>query len=619
MIEITPRFTLPLDLPKGKGDSEAQQFHLALEESEPSNPALNTHLDPTANGKASLGGLLQSHFFYADANGTGGTGTPGVRHGQASSGSIGGSNPPALRLGSSGPAVRTLQQELNKWRAEQWPKQPPIAADGRFTQETKSAVEDFQKANKIQTGTLKLDLTPNGIADVRVQNRLQLENDPAFQKLSPDSQELARNVVISADRDGASSIPLRTLLADPSFGKTGDQAKYRMLEALADRPRDPQSRELRRPDTELVAQYTKLAGRPEFQKLDPSIQAAMVNQITAAARPPAALPGTDPARLFQTKVDNLTRLATDASFGKLAPDDQRLALRAVAADPSNAKLGGAVRSLLRSPDFDSLKPAEKTAALSQAANYPDDRAINNIERTLGKDWFRGQDLDDKQRSLKTIADLSSNQQGNRTIIDNTLEHLLGDNSDISLKWAKLTPDRTFGEGDASTRTITLNPQYVPQGNDRVPDNDDAKHLTRHTVAHEVNHILNNDVPRPSSFQHFELEYRAWAVGFKAEHGHWPTNKEAMERVRHELTANDGGYKDIKGAGSKAGDAMAIFRFLSQMTGRQVNAGNLDDILKSNPDNWVNWSRDPDEHGMKQSDRPAPLADGNIDNSQPDRE
>ena len=39
MIEITPRFTLPLDLPKGKGDSEAQQFHLALEESEPSGPA----------------------------------------------------------------------------------------------------------------------------------------------------------------------------------------------------------------------------------------------------------------------------------------------------------------------------------------------------------------------------------------------------------------------------------------------------------------------------------------------------------------------------------------------------------------------------------------------------
>jgi peptidoglycan hydrolase-like protein with peptidoglycan-binding domain len=588
MIEITPRFALPLDLPKE--DLEAPEFRLALEESELSGPAPGTHLNPTASGNARFGGLPQSQFFYADANGTGGTGTPGVRHGQASSGSIGGSNPPALRLGSTGPAVRTLQQELNKWRAEQWPKQPPIAADGRFTPETKSAVEDFQKANKIQTGTLKLDLTPNGIADVRVQNRLRLENDPAFQKLSPDSKDLARNVLISADRDGASSVPLLTLLADPSFQKTGDPAKYRMLEALANRPADLESKELRRPDTELVAQYTKLAGRPEFQKLDPSIQ---------------------------TKVDHLTRLATDASFGKLAPDDQRLALRTVAFDASDTRLGGATRSLLRSPDFDSLKPEEKTAALSQVANYPDDRAINNIERMLAKDWFRGQDLDDKQRSLKTIGNLSSHQQGSRTIIDNTLEDLLGENSDISLKWAKL--DGTYGEGDASTRTITLNPQYVPQGNDRVPDNYEGKHLVLHTVAHEVNHILNNDVPRPSSFQHFEIEYRAWSVGFKAEHGHWPTNKEAMERVRHELTAQDGGYQDIKGASSKFHDAMAIFHFLSQVTGREVNAGNMDDILKSNPDNWVNRSRDPAERGMKQSDRPAPHADGNIDNSQADRE
>jgi hypothetical protein len=166
------------ETPKGP-ELETSDFRLALEESELSGPAPGTHLNPTASGKALFGGLPQSQFFYADANGAGGTGT-GVHHGQASSGSIGGSKAPALRLGSTGPAVRTLQQELNKWRAEQWPKQPPIAADGRFTRETKSAVEDFQKANQIRTGTLKLDLTPNGIADVRVQNRLRLENDPAF-------------------------------------------------------------------------------------------------------------------------------------------------------------------------------------------------------------------------------------------------------------------------------------------------------------------------------------------------------------------------------------------------------------------------------------------------------
>jgi hypothetical protein len=36
----------------------------------------------------------------------------------------------------------------------------------------------------------------------------------------------------------------------------------------------------------------------------------VINQVTVAARPLAAVPSTDPERLFQTEVDNLTRLAT---------------------------------------------------------------------------------------------------------------------------------------------------------------------------------------------------------------------------------------------------------------------------------------------------------------------
>jgi len=77
MVEITPRFALQPDFPRGKGDLEAPEFHLAMEESKLSCPALDTHLDPTASGKAPFGGLPQSQFFYADANGAGATGTPG--------------------------------------------------------------------------------------------------------------------------------------------------------------------------------------------------------------------------------------------------------------------------------------------------------------------------------------------------------------------------------------------------------------------------------------------------------------------------------------------------------------------------------------------------------------
>jgi hypothetical protein len=141
-----------------------------------------------------------------------------------------------------------------------------------------------------------------------------------------------------------------------------------------------------------TAPSSRRAGRPEVHKLNPSVQAAVINQVTVAARPLAAVPGTDPERLFQTEVDNLARLATSASLGKLAPDDQRLVLRAAAHDPFDTKIGSAIRSLLSDPDFSSLKPEEKTAVLSQVANYPDGPAINNINRMLAKDWFRDQEL-----------------------------------------------------------------------------------------------------------------------------------------------------------------------------------------------------------------------------------
>jgi hypothetical protein len=298
-------------------------------------------------------------------------------------------------------------------------------------------------------------------------------------------------------------------------------------------------------------------------------------------------------------------------------------LRALAHAPSDNRLAGAIGSLLRSPHFDRLKPDEKTAVLSQVANYPDDRSIANIERMLEKAWFRSQDLDDKQRSLKTIAYLSQHNPGDRDVIDNTLDKLLGADSSFKLEWDDFSASffqegdeerRTFGQADASTGTLTLNSQKVPVGNGAVPNNYDGKHLVLHTVAHEVNHLLNKDVPRAASFQHFETEYRAWVVGFKAEHGHYPTNKEAMRRVRQLLTADNGAYADIKGASRKFHDAMAMYDFLQKLTGREVTAGNLDDILKSNPDTWRNWSRDPAEQGMKQSERLAPLADGNLDNS-----
>ncbi len=81
MVEITPRFALPLDLPRGNGDSEALEFHLASQDGEHSAPAPGTRADSRASANAPFGGLPQSQFFYADRDGSG-SGTT-VRHGQS--------------------------------------------------------------------------------------------------------------------------------------------------------------------------------------------------------------------------------------------------------------------------------------------------------------------------------------------------------------------------------------------------------------------------------------------------------------------------------------------------------------------------------------------------------
>lgn len=613
MIEISNRPIGPGGLPSNEV-AETTEPGQAAETAQP-DPWVAAHADadPVAKFNA-LFGAPQVLSFYGDKNGASGGGTKTAAQ-------IGGPNPPALKPGSRGPEVRVLQQELNKWRAEQWPKQPPIAENGRFTAETKKAVEEFQAANRIQTGNGRtLDLRPNGIADVRVQNRLRLENDPAFAKLDSFSKQFARDIVIDADRNGAKSEPLFTLLKDPSFVKIGQQAQYRMLESLGHEPHDPVPGRLS--DAARVKEYTKLAALPEFQKLDARTQALVVTLVSNAASPGVAYAGIDMSLRVRAGIDNVTKLATSPEFARLPPDDQRLALRTLAFEPGDKRLLGAIGSMLRSPEFDRLKPEEKTAVLSQMDHYSDVRSIANMERMLAKDWFKAQDLDDKQRSLKTIAYLSWHHRGDQTVIDNTIDKLVGDDSDFKLKWADLSRNtahgdketNTFGEADADTRTLTLSSVKVPYGNGPVPENRDGKHLVLHTVAHEVNHLVNNDRPRHGTFQHFEIEFRAWAVGFKAEHGHYPTNAEAMGRVRQLLTDKDGPYADIKKAGGKYHDAMEIFSFVQRMTGRSVTAGNLEDVLDSKPETWINRSRDPDEYGKKQADRLAPLADGNRDNS-----
>src|SRR5262249_7529071 len=161
MTEITPRSSLPLDLPRKERDLEEPKFHLALKESDARGP------DGQRQGPVGA----QSQSFYANPNGAGSTGhgTRGTGHDVAGqmyanllsfgagglgrpaggpgglgkpaggAGGLGGpgggagapggfgASKPVLAQGSKGADVQTAEDQINGWRAENGRK--PIKAD----------------------------------------------------------------------------------------------------------------------------------------------------------------------------------------------------------------------------------------------------------------------------------------------------------------------------------------------------------------------------------------------------------------------------------------------------------------------------------------------------------
>jgi hypothetical protein len=223
---------------------------------------------------------------------------------------------------------------------------------------------------------------------------------------------------------------------------------------------------------------------------------------------------------------------------------------------------------------------------------------------LQKHWFQNQSLDSQQRSLKTIARFSHNPNGNRQIIDNTLDKLLAPNSPFTLKWEPMENGLNTVYGRGGHNTLFLNENVIKADNDKMEENEKTDRLSLNTVAHEINHLLNHDVPE-GNFKYVNAEYRAWYVGFQAQYGRVPTNQEAIEKRLQTQLDLEGGYKDTsKAALDNPAEAQKIFDFLKSITGMNVDANNWHDVVyDSNPDkDWPNLSV-----------LPAPEPVGNNDN------
>lgn len=257
----------------------------------------------------------------------------------------------------------------------------------------------------------------------------------------------------------------------------------------------------------------------------------------------------------------------------LTPAQRQLVTDAYNANSGDATFTQNLENLITDPNFTRLSSDQRTAVLSQAKNYPDARSVANLTRLMSKDWFRSMSLADTQRSAAMIAYVSQHA-GDRTIIDNTLDRFLADDAPYTFDWGETgTP-----YGSAGSDTFHFNRAYLPAGNGPVDTtNANTLHMVTHTVAHEVNHLVNNDRVR-ESFDYFMEEYRAFYVGFRAQHGRDPTRAEVLNRVRGLLTANSGAYNSIRLALADATEGPRFLPFLQQVLGRndvtQANAGTL---------------------------------------------
>ncbi|MEM9563264.1 MAG: hypothetical protein AAGA93_11630 [Actinomycetota bacterium] len=219
---------------------------------------------------------------------------------------------------------------------------------------------------------------------------------------------------------------------------------------------------------------------------------------------------------------------------------------------------------------------EREALLRQAANYPTPTAIGNLSRLADHGWFDGMSLDDQQRTAKMIGHLSSHHIGDRTVIDNTLDHFLAPDAPYRFDWDK---DGT-AYGSAGGGEFHLNRRYLDAGDDPVSrsipagiDADDTEHMVLHTVAHEVNHLVNDDRV-DDSFEYFMAEYRAYWVGHVSQFGAPPTRGDVEGRVRYLLTASDGAYRHIASAVDDPVEGPKIADFATGIVGRPVTASDL---------------------------------------------
>lgn len=341
---------------------------------------------------------------------------------------------------------------------------------------------------------------------------------------------------------------------------------------------------------------SQLVQSEAYQALTPE-QQAIAGQAFRDSQGDAALSQalnrllSDPA--FQSasdalKTDRLREVALTQSpeFKALpAADQQRVRDALASRQPGDERLAGALTDLIKAQSFQRLNADEKTAVLSQVRNYPDARVAENFGKLLDKGWFQSMSLEDKQRTLKSIAYMTTYQGGDRTVLDNTLGKLLDPAQDFSIKW-----DPKVGSGSAhsnpGTHMVSMSPHDVPANNEPVSNQWRENWQIINAIPHEINHAID-DVRVSPTYAYLDKEYQAYYTGFKAQHGRPMTRAEAVTEWQRLLDPRPSAtyYQASNGALTNAKQAREIYAQLSRLTGVNVTAENFRQIM-NDPTLWI---------------------------------
>ena len=323
---------------------------------------------------------------------------------------------PTQAGGSPQPAVRDLQESLNKWRTENGQK--PIKEDGIDSQDTRNAVREFQRQNGIkedgvagpetrkmlstQVDIIALKNDPHTAADMR-----RLADSEGFKKMPTDMQ----SDVISRFKKYASAGEMSNIgnmvnvIDQSGFGNLPLSSRKLMLDTLA----------ARRDDARLTTNLSNL-GASSFGMLDEKSQNFVLNRIQSyggdrnkitsilivaaqTTAPPLSQPQFPHKNEMLTRlmnypqdtdqVENMVKVLGATGFRELPEDVRNQILDGLPYRFNTGQLTGAdaanIMTLATSPHFEKLHPDKRDEMMNALSFRPDNAELAKALRELAED------------------------------------------------------------------------------------------------------------------------------------------------------------------------------------------------------------------------------------------